>query len=91
MASRFGGPRSLTGFHVWNTGAAFSLFAMVEAAALLLIRHRGSVSIVTDRWILSVPPQGREKSHPRLQVLFFGGAHGNLMNRIFRGYVVDSL
>lgn len=71
---------------VHNTGAAFGLFrnwvillALTSAAVLLLL------------WVSLV----KAHANPRLSsyrlplALVFGGALGNLIDRVFRGYVID--
>ena len=73
--------------HVWNTGAAFSLFADGGGwQRYFLITVAVVVSIVLIRLIL----QCRRRGEAIAYSLILGGAVGNLIDRIFRGYVVDS-
>ena len=73
--------------HVWNTGAAFSLFADGGGwQRYFLITIAVVVSIVLIRLIL----QCRRRGEAIAYSLILGGAMGNLIDRIFRGYVVDS-
>ncbi|MEH6669666.1 signal peptidase II [Halopseudomonas sp.] len=73
--------------HVWNTGAAFSLFADGGGwQRYFLIAIAVVVSIVLIRLIL----QCRRRGEAIAYSLILGGAMGNLIDRIFRGYVVDS-
>ncbi|WP_148863305.1 signal peptidase II [Marinobacter fonticola] len=73
--------------HVWNTGAAFSLFADGGGwQRYFLITIAVVVSIVLIRLIR----QCRHRGEAIAYSLILGGAMGNLIDRIFRGYVVDS-
>ncbi len=70
--------------YITNTGAAFSIFSgktlflvAVTSAALLFI---GYMLFVRKHW------QGLEKLS---FLLIFAGGAGNLIDRVFRGYVVD--
>ena len=73
--------------HVWNTGAAFSLFADGGGwQRYFLITVAVVVSIVLIGLIL----QCRRRGEAIAYSLILGGAVGNLIDRIFRGYVVDS-
>ena len=73
--------------HAWNTGAAFSLFADGGGwQRYFLIAIAVVVSIVLIRLIL----QCRRRGEAIAYSLILGGAMGNLIDRIFRGYVVDS-
>jgi len=73
--------------HVWNTGAAFSLFANGGGwQRYFLIGIAAVVSIVLIKLVL----ENRHKGEAIAYSLILGGATGNLVDRIFRGYVVDS-
>lgn len=73
--------------HVWNTGAAFSLFANGGGwQRYFLIGIAAVVSIVLIKLVL----ENRHKGEAIAYSLILGGAIGNLVDRIFRGYVVDS-
>jgi len=73
--------------HVWNTGAAFSLFANAGGwQRYFFIGIAVVVSVVLIKLI-------REKGHNGDAIaysLILGVAMGNLIDRIFRGYVVDA-
>ena len=73
--------------HVWNTGAAFSLFAKGGGwQCYFLIGIAVVVSILLIKLVL----ENRHKGEAIAYSLILGGAMGNLVDRIFRGYVVDS-
>ncbi|WP_300499573.1 signal peptidase II [Marinobacter sp.] len=73
--------------HVWNTGAAFSLFANGGGwQRYFLIGIAVVVSILLIKLVL----ENRHKGEAIAYSLILGGAMGNLVDRIFRGYVVDS-
>lgn len=73
--------------HVWNTGAAFSLFANGGGwQRYFLIGIAVVVSIV----LIVLIRENRHKEEAIAYSLILGGATGNLIDRIFRGYVVDS-
>ena len=73
--------------HVWNTGAAFSLFANAGGwQRYFLIGIAVVVSILLIKLVL----ENRHKGEAIAYSLILGGAMGNLVDRIFRGYVVDS-
>ncbi len=73
--------------YVWNTGAAFSLFANAGGwQRYFFIGIAVVVSVVLIKLI-------REKGHNGDAIaysLILGGAMGNLIDRIFCGYVVDA-
>lgn len=74
--------------HVWNTGAAFSLFADGGGwQRYFFIGIAVLVSIVLIKFIRD----NRHKGEAIAYCLILGGATGNLIDRIFRGYVVDYL
>ena len=87
----YGESISVTSFfnwvHVWNTGAAFSLFANGGGwQRYFLIGIAVVVSIV----LIVLIRTNRNKEEAIAYSLILGGATGNLIDRIFRGYVVDS-
>ena len=87
----YGESISVTSFfnwvHVWNTGAAFSLFANDGGwQRYFLIGIAVVVSIVLIVLICT----NCNKEEAIAYSLILGGATGNLIDRIFRGYVVDS-
>jgi signal peptidase II len=82
----------LTGFfnlvHVWNTGAAFSFLADAggwQRYFFIVITLSVSICLVV---ILRRP---RRKIEALGYSLILGGALGNGIDRVVRGYVVDSL
>ena len=73
--------------HLWNTGAAFSLFANGGGwQRYFFIGIAVAVSIFLIKLIL----ENRHKGEAIAYSLILGGAMGNLIDRVFRGYVVDS-
>ena len=78
------GPFHLT--YVQNTGAAFSLFAG-NPAVLAVFSGLALIVIVFFMYKFSVGQPGL----PFALAILAGGATGNLVDRIFRGYVVDYL
>lgn len=83
---------SVTSFFNWvhfrNTGVAFSLFAdNSETQRILLITIVVVISAVLIKLIHNNPHQGESFAYS----LILGGAMGNLIDRFFRGYVVDYL
>ena len=74
--------------HVWNTGAAFSFLANQGGwQRYFFIGIAIVVSIVLIKLICGNRYHGESIAY----CLILGGAMGNLIDRIFRGYVVDSL
>ena len=77
--------------HVWNTGAAFSLFANGGGwQRYFFIGIAVVVSIVLIHLIRKNRRNNHHKGEAIAYSLILGGAMGNLIDRIFRGYVVDS-
>ena len=77
-------PGALDLFYIQNRGAAFSLF--IDQRLLLII-----VSLLVMAVIVYVERR-HAKGRPDLKValgLLFGGAAGNLIDRVRLGYVVD--
>ena len=74
--------------HVWNTGAAFSFLADAGGwQRWFFIALTTGVSTWLA-WALCKP---RMKLEATAYCLILGGALGNLTDRVFRGYVIDSL
>lgn len=72
--------------YVENTGAAFGIFS--EKTALLAVFTVFILAALITYTLL------HERSHPLFMwsaALISGGAIGNLLDRVFRGYVVDFL
>jgi signal peptidase II len=77
--------------HVWNRGAAFSLFAqgdpMVVRLGLIAFSALICVALLAALWRMR-----RRMGRTALALsLVLGGATGNLLDRVFRGSVVDFL
>jgi signal peptidase II len=71
-----------------NTGAAFSMLASASGwQRWFFIGLAGVVSVVLTVWIWRIP-RG-EKLLPLALALILGGAIGNVIDRIWHGYVVD--
>ena len=73
--------------HVWNTGAAFSLFA--NAGGWQRYFFIG-IAVVVSIFLIKLILENRHKGEAFAYSLILGGAMGNLIDRIFRGYVVDA-
>jgi len=71
-----------------NTGAAFSMLAGASGwQRWFFIGLAGVVSVVLTVWIWRIP-RG-EKLLPLALALVLGGAIGNVIDRVWHGYVVD--
>lgn len=73
--------------HMRNTGAAFSMLSSAPPAFFILLGVIVSVGIL---WWLRRHPSGETKVAIGLS-LIQGGALGNIIDRAYRGYVVDFL
>jgi signal peptidase II len=71
--------------HMQNTGAAFSMFSGAPAAMFVLLATGVSLGILL--W-LRAHPRGQQLMACAL-ALVLGGALGNVVDRVTRGYVVD--
>jgi signal peptidase II len=74
--------------HLWNTGAAFSLFA--NAGGWQRYFFIG-IAVVISIFLIKLISENRHKGEAIAYSLILGGAMGNLIDRLFRGYVVDYL
>lgn len=74
--------------HVRNTGAAFSFLADAGGWQRWLFI---SLAIGASTWLAWALLKPREQLEATAFFLILGGALGNLADRVFRGYVVDSL
>jgi signal peptidase II len=74
--------------HLWNTGAAFSLFA--NAGGWQRYFFIG-IAVVISIFLIKLISENRNKGEAIAYSLILGGAMGNLIDRLFRGYVVDYL
>lgn len=69
--------------HVKNTGGAFSIF---QGKQLIFI----CISIVIIAFLIWAIFLTKTKNHKKIILtLILGGALGNLIDRLFRGYVID--
>ncbi|MDA8259179.1 MAG: signal peptidase II [Betaproteobacteria bacterium] len=74
--------------HVWNSGAAFSILADAGGwQRWFFIALATGVSA----WLAFALLKPRLQREAAAYCLILGGALGNLADRVFRGYVVDSL
>jgi len=87
----YGESISVTSFfnwvHVWNTGAAFSLFANGGGWQRYFFI---GIAVVVSIFLIKLILENRHKGEAIAYSLILGGAMGNLIDRVFRGYVVDS-
>lgn len=74
--------------HLWNTGAAFSFLADAGGWQRYFLSATALVISVVLAWMLTSP---RVKTEATGYSLVLGGALGNVVDRIHRGYVVDFL
>lgn len=74
--------------HVWNTGAAFSFLADAGGWQRWFF-----ITLATgaSAWLAMALLKPRIQLEATAYCLILGGALGNLADRVFRGYVVDSL
>lgn len=88
----YGASIPLTGFfnfvHRWNTGAAFSLLADAGGWQRYLFTVIAIIVSAVLGWMLTKP---QPKTEAVGYSLILGGALGNVVDRINRGYVVDFL
>lgn len=88
----YGASIPLTGFfnfvHRWNTGAAFSFLADAGGWQRYFFSAVAIIASVVLGWMLTKP---RPKIEALGYSLILGGALGNVIDRIHRGYVVDFL
>ncbi len=73
--------------HLWNTGAAFSLFANGGGWQRYFFI---GIAVVVSIFLIKLILENRHKGEAIAYSLILGGAMGNLIDRVFRGYVVDS-
>jgi signal peptidase II len=81
-------------FRLWlsrNTGALFGIMADWPATPrLLLLTALPAAAIVAITWMLLRTPPGDRLARLGL-ALILGGAAGNVLDRVLRGYVIDFL
>src|SRR5690625_7281288 len=73
--------------HLWNTGAAFSLFANGGGWQRYFFI---GIAVVVSIFLINLILENRHKGEAIAYSIILGGAMGNLIDRVFRGYVVDS-
>lgn len=76
--------------HVYNYGAAFSMFASWDGAQRYLLSGIAIVMSLVFTVVL-LRTKATAKWHCVSYSLFIGGAIGNLIDRIMHGYVIDFL
>ena len=76
--------------HVYNYGAAFSIFADWDGAQRYLL---ALIAIVMSEvfTVILLKTTAKAKWHCISYALFIGGAIGNLIDRVLHGYVIDFL
>jgi len=78
-------------FYIFNTGAAFSFLANASGWQGWVFGGLAAVvSLVILRWLVHIPPTGRNATKFAL-MLIMGGAIGNLIDRVVYHYVRDFL
>ena len=91
QAMAYGESISVTSFfnwvHVWNTGAAFSLFANGGGWQRYFFI---GIAVMVSIFLIKLNLENRHKGEAIAYSHILGGAIGNLIDRVFRGYVVDS-
>lgn len=73
--------------HLWNTGAAFSLFANGGGWQYYFFI---GIAVVVSIFLAKLILENHHKGEAIAYGLILGGAVGNLIDRIFRGHVMDS-
>jgi len=74
--------------HIYNRGAAFSLFASAEWSNIFLLTVGILAILFLSFWLFR--SEHKEVWHDRLAIAFIlGGASGNIADRLQFGYVVD--
>ncbi|ENO13469.1 lipoprotein signal peptidase [Marinobacter nanhaiticus D15-8W] len=74
--------------HVWNEGAAFSLFADSGGWQRYFFI---AIAIVVSGVLVNLILDSRQRAEALAYAMVLGGALGNVIDRVFRGYVVDYL
>lgn len=74
--------------HVWNKGAAFSLFADGEGWQRYFFI---AIAIVVSAVLVKLIRDSHKRTEALAYSMVLGGAFGNVIDRVFRGYVVDYL
>lgn len=76
--------------HVYNYGAAFSMLANWDGGQRILLAAIAIVMAVIFTVVL-LRTNPRQQWHCLAYTLFIGGAIGNLIDRLYHGYVIDFL
>ena len=74
--------------HVWNKGAAFSLFADGDGWQRYFFI---AIAIVVSAVLVKLMRDSHKRTEALAYAMVLGGAFGNVIDRVFRGYVVDYL
>ena len=74
--------------HVWNKGAAFSLFADGDGWQRYFFI---AIAIVVSAVLVKLIRDSHNRTEALAYSMVLGGAFGNVIDRVFRGYVVDYL
>ncbi|TVT30502.1 signal peptidase II [Marinobacter vinifirmus] len=74
--------------HVWNKGAAFSLFADGGGWQRYFFI---AIAIVVSAILVKLIRDSHKRTEALAYSMVLGGAFGNVIDRVFRGYVVDYL
>ena len=74
--------------HVWNKGAAFSLFADGGGWQRYFFI---AIAVVVSAVLVKLMRDSHKRTEALAYAMVLGGAFGNVIDRVFRGYVVDYL
>lgn len=74
--------------HVWNKGAAFSLFADGGGWQRYFFI---AIAVVVSAVLVKLIRDSHKRTEALAYSMVLGGAFGNVIDRVFRGYVVDYL
>ncbi|MAI31012.1 MAG: signal peptidase II [Rhodopirellula sp.] len=74
--------------HVWNKGAAFSLFADGGGWQRYFFI---AIAVVVSAVLVKLIRNSHQRTESLALAMVLGGAFGNVIDRVFRGYVVDYL
>jgi len=74
--------------HVWNKGAAFSLFADGGGWQRYFFI---AIAVVVSAVLVKLIRNSHQRTEALALAMVLGGAFGNVIDRVFRGYVVDYL
>ena len=74
--------------HVWNKGTAFSLFADGGGWQRYFFI---AIAVVVSAVLVKLIRDSHKRTEALAYSMVLGGAFGNVIDRVFRGYVVDYL